>query len=113
VTDAELVDALAATLASRKAILPSSKNEWDENPLVRLAVERVEDVRASATDVASAFGINNPVRIWEVIGMAVTRRVDPGAFAVNPRIPFCIADDVVAVVDQDVMPDPGFHHGPQ
>lgn len=43
--------------------------------------------------------------------MAVTRRVDPAAFAVNPRIPFCVADDVVTVVDEDVTPGPGFHRG--
>ena len=76
-------------------------------------MKKVEDVTASATGVATAFGIDNPARTWKVVGMAVTRRVDPGAFAVNPRIPFCVADDVVAVVDQDVTPDPGFHQGPQ
>lgn len=72
-------------------------------------VKKVEDVAESATGVATALGVDNPTRTWEVIGMAVTRRVDPAAFAVNPRIPFCVADDVVVVVDQDATPGPGFH----
>lgn len=75
-------------------------------------LRKVADVAASANDVAAALKVDNPERTWKVVGMAVTRRVDPGAFAVDPRIPFCVADNVVQIVDQDAMPGPGFHEAP-
>jgi hypothetical protein len=79
------------------------------NGYVDALLRKVADVSASASDVAAALKVDEPRRTWEVVGMAVTRRVDPGAFAVNPRIPFCVADDVVQVVDRDATPGPGFH----
>jgi hypothetical protein len=39
----------------------------------------------------------------------VTRHLEPAAFAVNLKVPFCVLDDVVKVVDQDPLPDPGLH----
>jgi uncharacterized protein with HEPN domain len=41
VIDAELLDSLAGVLAYLQEILPGNKEEWDESPLVRLAVERL------------------------------------------------------------------------
>ena len=61
-TDAELVDALAATLANRRAILPSSKIEWDEDPLVRLAVERLW-IMAGNTSAAYLRSVGLPAGV--------------------------------------------------
>lgn len=82
------------------------------NGYVDKLLRKVADVLASASEVAAALKVDNPGRKWEVVGMAVARRVDPGAFAVNPRIPFCVADDVIQVIDQDASPEPGFHEAP-
>lgn len=46
-----------------------------------------------------------------VVPLVVTRRVDPAAFAVNSRLSFCVADDVIDIVDRDQLPGPGFHEG--
>lgn len=70
------------------------------------------DVAVSASSVAAALKIRDPDRDWVVVPLAVTRRVDPAAFAVTPRIPFCVSDDVVALVDRDELPGPGFHQAP-
>lgn len=72
-------------------------------------LKKVGDVSASASGVAVAFEVDNPARTWQVVGLAVTRHVDPGAFATDPRISFCVADNVVAVVDQDSTPIAGFN----
>lgn len=56
-------------------------------------------------------GRDRPEREWTVVPLVVTRRVDPAAFAVNPRLSFCVADDVIDIVDRDQLPGPGFHEG--
>jgi hypothetical protein len=71
---------------------------------------KADDVAASAPSVAAALNIFDSDRTWVVVPLAVTRRVDPAAFAVTPRIPF--SDDVVQVVDRDDLPGPGFHEAP-
>lgn len=73
---------------------------------------KVRDVAASASSLAGALKIVDPDREWVVLPLVVTRRVDPAAFAVMPRIPFCVSDDVVALVDRDEVPAPGFYEAP-
>jgi hypothetical protein len=76
---------------------------------VDILLTKVADVAASAGSVAEALGIKNPHRTWEVVGLVVTRRVDPAAFAIDAKVPFCIAADVAHVVDRDEVPAAGVH----
>jgi hypothetical protein len=75
-------------------------------------LNKVADVAASAQAVANALGVDHPHRTWDVVGLVVTRRVDPAAFAVDAKVPFCIAADVVHVVDRDDVPTAGYQQAP-
>lgn len=70
---------------------------------------KTREVEASASTLAAALAVPEPERDWTVVPLVVTRRVDPAAFAVNPRLSFCVADDVVDIVGRDQLPCPGFH----
>jgi hypothetical protein len=39
----------------------------------------------------------------------VTRHLEPAASAVEPKVEFCVLDDVTEVVDQDELAGPGMH----
>lgn len=41
----------------------------------------------------------------------VTRRLEPAAFAVEPKVAFCVLDDIADVVDRDELAGPGMHLG--
>ncbi|WP_103355608.1 hypothetical protein [Amycolatopsis sp. CA-128772] len=70
---------------------------------------KVADVEVSAASVTAALRVSDPERAWTVLGLMVTRHVEPAAFTVSQRIPYCLLSDVLAVVDQDELPGPGLH----
>ncbi len=72
-------------------------------------LRKVGDVDASAASIATALGATEPARQWEVHGLMVTRHLEPAAFAIDPRVAFCIVDDLAAVVDDDRLAGPGIH----
>lgn len=72
-------------------------------------LRKVADIEASATSVAAALGAPDSDRSWIVRGLMVTRHLEPAAFAVEPKVPFCVLDDVADVVDQDDLAGPGMH----
>ena len=74
-------------------------------------LRKVTDIEASTAAVATALGAPDPDRPWEVRGLMVTRHLEPAAFAVEPKVAFCVADDVADVVDQDDLAGPGIHLG--
>lgn len=74
-------------------------------------LRKVEDIEASATFVAAALGSPDPDRLWVVRGLMVTRHLEPAAFAVEPKVAFCVLDDVADVVDQADLAGPGMHLG--
>ena len=67
-------------------------------------LQKVADVSGSASSLATALGVADPERAWDVIPLAVTRYVDPASFALVRRVPFCVIDDVAEVVDRDAPP---------
>ena len=69
---------------------------------------KTEAVRNSTASLAQALGVDNPERSWDVVPLFVTRFPTPAAFAVNPRVPFCLLDDAVRVTTLDALPPPGF-----
>jgi hypothetical protein len=68
----------------------------------------VHDISACAPSVASKLKITDPSRDWNVIGLLVTRHVEPAAFTVNPSVSFCTLDEIADVVDSDEAPNPGW-----
>ena len=83
------------------------------NGFVDTLLTKVAEVEASAHGIADALGVANPSRTWETIPLVVTRRVHPAAFAVDPRVAFCVINDVVQVVDHDGAVEPGFQQPAQ
>lgn len=69
---------------------------------------KTEAVRNSTASLAQALGVDNPERSWDVVPLFVTRFPTPAAFAVNPRVPFCLLNDAVRVTTLDALPPPGF-----
>ncbi len=39
----------------------------------------------------------------------VTRHLEPAAFAIEPKVAFCVLDEFAEVMDQDEFPGPGIH----
>jgi hypothetical protein len=74
-------------------------------------LRKVADVQASAASVAAALGASDSARSWTVTGLMVTRHLEPAAFAVEPKVPFCVLDDVAEIVDRDELAGPGMHLG--
>lgn len=70
---------------------------------------KVSDISSNATSIAEALKIPDPSRSWEVVGLMLTRHPEPAAFVAEPQVPFCTIDNLVAVVDHDAAPAPGFH----
>lgn len=74
-------------------------------------LRKVADIEASATSVADALGAPDAARSWTVRGLMVTRHLEPAAFAVEPKVAFCVLDDVAEVIGQDELAGPGMHLG--
>ena len=74
-------------------------------------LRKVEDIASSATSTAAALGEPDADRSWIVRGLMVTRHLEPAAFSVDPKVAFCVLDDVAYVVDQDDLAGPGMHLG--
>jgi hypothetical protein len=72
-------------------------------------LQKVDDISSSASQIAAKLGVPNPTRSWVTHGLMVTRHVEPAAFSVNPRVLFCVLEDVVDVVGQDNEPGIGFY----
>jgi hypothetical protein len=72
-------------------------------------LRKVADIEASAASVTDALRSPDPTRSWTVRGLMVTRHLEPAAFAIEPKVAFCVLDDVAEVVDQDEFPGPGIH----
>ena len=72
-------------------------------------LRKVSDITDCAASVAAALKVPTPSRSWVVTGLMVTRHLEPAAFAANPKVPFCVLDDIAKVVDQDQLPGPGLH----
>jgi hypothetical protein len=81
----------------------------DEGKYVDQLLAKVGDIEASAPSLASTLNLPNPSREWTVMGLMATRHLEPAAFAVNPRVAFCVIADVLGVVCQDQLPTPGLH----
>jgi len=75
-------------------------------------LRKVNDITCCAASVAAALCVPDSGRTWVIAGLMVTRHLEPAAFAVNPRVPFCVLEDIVEVVDQDELPGPGLHSFP-
>jgi hypothetical protein len=65
---------------------------------------KVTDIKESAGSVANALGVTDPDRQWTVFGLMVTRHVEPAALTVDAKVPYCVLEDVLAVVMQDATP---------
>jgi hypothetical protein len=65
-------------------------------------------VAADAAAVAAALGAATAAGPWEVVGMMVTRRVEPAAFHTSPQVAFCLSRDVAAIVSDGSTPSAGF-----
>lgn len=61
--------------------------------------------------MAAALEAPDPNRSWVVRGLMVTRHVEPAAFAVAPKVAFCVLDSVADVVDNNELSGPGMHAG--
>lgn len=72
-------------------------------------LRKVADVEACAASVAAALRSPEAAGSWTVRGLMVTRHLEPAAFAVEPKVAFCVLDDVADIVDQDELPGPGMH----
>jgi hypothetical protein len=81
----------------------------DPGKYVDQLLRKVADIAACASSVAAALGVSDPSRCWVVAGLMVTRHLEPAALAVAPKVPFCVIDDVMAVVNNDALPAPGLH----
>lgn len=75
-----------------------------EDGYVDKLLGNVSVIRADAPAVASALGIIDANREWEVNGLMVTRRIEPAAFVADPRVPFCTVDAFLGFIDADVPP---------
>ncbi len=72
-------------------------------------LRKVDDIEASAASVAAALDAHDPDRSWEVQGLIVTRHLEPAAFAAEPKVAFCVLDDIADVIDQDDLAGPRIH----
>lgn len=52
-------------------------------------LRKTEDVERNASRLAEALSVQEPDREWDTRSLMVTRGVNPAAFAVNSRVPFC------------------------
>lgn len=71
-------------------------------------LQKVHDISTCAPSVATKLEVDDPSRDWNVIGVLVTRHVEPAAFTLTPRVPFCTVQAVADVVDNDEVPNPGW-----
>lgn len=74
-------------------------------------LDKVRDIEQSAGEVAAALNVPNPKRQWQVIGLMVTRRPEPGAVAVEAKVPFCVIGDLSQAVDRETPPTSGMFTG--
>ena len=80
----------------------------EESGYVDKLFKKVEEVQNCATALAQALSVERPSGIWQVVGLMVTRRPTPAAFAVEARVPFCVFEDLTQVVQLDDLPSSGF-----
>jgi hypothetical protein len=84
-------------------------NDFNEpGKYVERLLSKTEDIRACAPTLAAALNVPDPNRIWNVVGLMATCHPEPAAFTVNPKVPFCLIDDILPIVDQDRTPENGF-----
>lgn len=65
-------------------------------------------VAADAAAVAATLGAPTAAGPWDVVGMMVTRRIEPAAFHTAPQVPFCLSRDVAAIVSDGSTPEAGY-----
>ena len=70
-------------------------------------LRKASDITDSASSIAAALNIEESRRTWTVVPLMVTRHLEPAAYAVDPRVPFCVLHNLGATVDQDELPRPG------
>src|SRR5207248_2656751 len=70
---------------------------------------KVADIRDSAASIAATLTIPNPDRAWTVTGLMTTRHLEPAAFTIDAKVPYCVLSDVLEVVTQNELPGPGLH----
>lgn len=70
---------------------------------------KVSDIEESASSLATALKVPESDRQWVVLGLMVTRHLEPAALTVDAKVPYCILADVLEVVTQDTAPGPGLH----
>ncbi len=70
---------------------------------------KVGVLEANASAVAQAHRLPDPDRPWSVLGLMVTRRPVPAAFAVDARVAFCLIDDLADVVHSSALPHNGMN----
>ncbi|WP_409463463.1 hypothetical protein [Amycolatopsis sp. GA6-003] len=69
---------------------------------------KVADIEYSCETLAAALGIHDPRREWTVLGLMVTRHLEPAALATDAKTPYCLLSDVATVVTHSDIPKPGF-----
>lgn len=81
----------------------------EEGKYVDKLLTKVRDISGCTTSLATALKLPDPGRNWVVSGLMATRHLEPAAFTVNQRVPFCIIADVLEVVTRDDLPGPGLN----
>ena len=79
----------------------------NEGAFVYKLMQKVNDVRRSAANVAACLGADSPTRSWTVIGLVVTVTPEPAAYVRSVEVPFCTIDQLADVVLSDTVPESG------
>lgn len=84
-------------------------NDFEEpGKYVDKLLQKVDDISNNKDAVAQALGVRTATTEWTVDGLMVTRRVEPAAFVSNPRVRYCVLNDLVSLLSRDHLPPFGF-----
>jgi len=79
----------------------------DPGKYVDKLLVKLNQIRAYASECANAHKIPDPDREWTTVGLMVTRRIEPAAFSIPPRVAFCEISNLAQVVSSSTLPGEG------
>ena len=78
-----------------------------EGASVDKLIQKVNDVRRNAANIATCLDADRSTRSWTVIGLMVTVTPEPAAYVRGVAVPFCTIDQLTEVVLSDMVPENG------
>lgn len=83
---------------SARSIRKQIKAFHEKDGYVDTLAKKVEDIRESSASLASAKGVDQSDRDWQVVGIMVTRHVTPAAYLEMCEVMFCTVDTLRSTI---------------